>query len=37
MKVTAKWIREFVPGLTATPEEIARRLTGHGLEVESVT
>lgn len=37
MKVTRKWLQEFVPGLDAPAEEIARRLTAHGLEVESVT
>jgi len=36
MKFTLSWLKEFV-NFTATPEELAKRLTMAGLEVESVT
>src|SRR6185503_14235542 len=32
-----RWIRELVPGLDASPEEIGRRLTHAGIEVEAIT
>jgi phenylalanyl-tRNA synthetase beta chain len=35
VKITYTWMKEFVP-LTVTPEELGRRLTLAGLEVESV-
>src|SRR5262245_12971062 len=37
MKVSYRWIRELLPGLDASPEEIARRLTHAGIEVEGIT
>ena len=36
MKASLKWIHELLPGVTAGPDEIARRFTGAGLEVEGV-
>jgi phenylalanyl-tRNA synthetase beta chain len=36
MKASTKWLRELVPQLTASPLEIAARLTGAGLEVEGI-
>ena len=36
MKITHHWLREFVP-LTGSAAELGDRLTGQGLEVESVT
>jgi len=35
MKIPYSWLEEFVP-LTAAPDEVARRLTMVGLEVESI-
>jgi phenylalanyl-tRNA synthetase beta chain len=37
MKASYRWLKELVPGLTASPREVAQRLTGAGLEVEGVT
>ncbi|MRG93596.1 phenylalanine--tRNA ligase subunit beta [Polyangium spumosum] len=37
MKASYRWIRELVPGLDASPEEIGRRLTHAGIEVEAIT
>lgn len=34
MKASLKWIREIVPGLDASAEEIEERLTAAGIEVE---
>jgi len=36
MKASCRWIRELVPGLDASAEEIARRLTHAGIEVEAI-
>ena len=36
MRVPLSWLREFVPGLTATGDEIATALIRAGLEVEQV-
>ncbi|MFO0662316.1 MAG: phenylalanine--tRNA ligase subunit beta [Polyangiaceae bacterium] len=35
MKASYRWLRSLVPQLTATPEELAKKLTHAGLEVES--
>ena len=35
MKVTYNWLKDFV-NITASPEEIAERLTSAGMEVEEV-
>jgi phenylalanyl-tRNA synthetase beta chain len=37
MKASYRWLRELVPQLTASPEELAARLTGAGLEIEGMT
>ncbi len=37
MKASYRWLRELVPQLTASPRELADRLTGAGLEVEGMT
>jgi phenylalanyl-tRNA synthetase beta chain len=37
MKASYRWLRELVPQLTASPKELAARLTGAGLEVEGLT
>jgi phenylalanyl-tRNA synthetase beta chain len=37
MKASYRWIRELVPQLDASPNEVAARLTGAGLEVEGMT
>ena len=37
MKASYNWLRELVPQLTATPAELAAKLTGAGLEVEGMT
>ncbi len=37
MKASYRWLRELVPNLTASPEELAARLTGAGLAVDGVT
>ncbi len=34
MKASCNWIRSLVPGLTASPAEVASRFTAAGLEVE---
>ena len=34
MKASYRWLRSLVPQLTATPEELAEKLTQAGLEVE---
>lgn len=36
MKASYRWIRELTPGLDASPEKLAARLTHAGLEVEGV-
>jgi len=36
MKASYRWLRALVPGLTATPQEVADRFTRAGLEVEGV-
>lgn len=36
MKASCRWLRELVPGLDASAEEIARRLTHAGIEVEAI-
>lgn len=36
MRLSYNWLRELVPGLQASPEELATRLTSGGLEVESI-
>ena len=35
MKVTYNWIKEFLP-ITATPEDVAKKLTNAGMEVEEI-
>ncbi len=35
MRASFQWISSLVPGLQTTPEELAARLTGAGLEVEA--
>ena len=37
MKASYNWLRALLPGLTATPREVADRLTYAGLEVEGMT
>src|SRR5262245_27202795 len=37
MKASYTWLKELIPGLSATPEEVAARFTGAGLEVEATT
>jgi len=37
MKVSARWIRDLVPGLRATPGEMADRLALRGAPVEEIT
>src|SRR5262245_40037098 len=34
MKASYNWLRSLVPGLGASPNEVAERLTSSGLEVE---
>jgi phenylalanyl-tRNA synthetase beta chain len=36
MRVSYGWLRELLPDLTATPGEVAERLTNAGLEVEAL-
>jgi phenylalanyl-tRNA synthetase beta chain len=36
MKASYNWLRELVPQLTATPKDLAARLTSAGLEVEGI-
>lgn len=36
MKISAQWLRELLPDLKATPQEIADKLTNSGLEVEGI-
>lgn len=36
MKASVAWLRELAPGVSDSAEEIARRLTSVGLEVESI-
>jgi phenylalanyl-tRNA synthetase beta chain len=36
MKASYRWLRELVPQLTASPRELADRLTSAGLEVEGI-
>lgn len=37
MKASCRWLRELVPSLDASVDEIARRLTHAGIEVEGIT
>lgn len=37
MKASYRWLRELLPALTASPQEVATRFTHAGLEVEGVT
>lgn len=37
MKASYRWLRSLVPGLVATPEEVADKLTHAGIEVEGLT
>lgn len=37
MKASYRWLRALVPALTATPKELAERLTHAGLEVEATS
>lgn len=37
MKASYQWLRELVPQLTASPTELAARITAAGLEVEGIT
>jgi len=37
MRASYRWLRSLVPGLDASPSEIAERLTGAGIEVEGIT
>ena len=37
MKASYRWLRSLVPGLEASPSEIAERLTRAGIEVEGIT
>ncbi|MBI2340544.1 MAG: phenylalanine--tRNA ligase subunit beta [Deltaproteobacteria bacterium] len=36
MKISCRWLKEFLPALKASPRTIADRLTNTGLEVEAV-
>src|SRR5580704_16166697 len=36
MKASYRWLRALVPGLTASPAELAARFTAAGLEVEGM-
>src|SRR5580658_10668073 len=36
MKASYRWLRALVPGLTASPSELAARFTAAGLEVEGL-
>ena len=37
MKASYRWLKQLVPQLTATPHDLAARLTAAGLEVEGLT
>jgi phenylalanyl-tRNA synthetase beta chain len=37
MKASYRWLKELVPSLEASPQELAARLTAAGLEVEGIT
>ena len=37
MKASYRWLRALVPGLTASPDDLAARFTAAGLEVEGLT
>src|SRR5450755_3702021 len=37
MKASYRWLRALVPGLTASPAELAARFTAAGLEVEGMS
>src|SRR5688572_5647887 len=37
MKASYRWLRELVPSVDVSPRELAKRLTGAGLEVEGLT
>lgn len=36
MKISYRWLKEFIPGLKTSPKTIAQKLTDVGLEVEGV-
>ncbi|MCB9601112.1 MAG: phenylalanine--tRNA ligase subunit beta [Sandaracinus sp.] len=36
MRVSYRWLKELLPGLEATPDEVAEKLTSVGLEVEEM-
>jgi phenylalanyl-tRNA synthetase beta chain len=36
MKASYRWLRELLPGLDASPSEVAARLTGAGIDVEGM-
>jgi phenylalanyl-tRNA synthetase beta chain len=37
MKASYRWLKELLPGLTASPRDLADKLTGSGLEVEAMS
>jgi phenylalanyl-tRNA synthetase beta chain len=37
MKASYRWLRSLVPQMTASPQDLAARLTSAGLEVEAIT
>ena len=37
MRVSYRWLRDLLPGLDASPTEVAERLTSAGLEVEGIS
>lgn len=37
MRASYRWLRSLVPGLEASPDEIAEKLTGAGIEVEGIS
>src|SRR6188768_1247657 len=37
MRVSYNWIRELLPALAASPEEVAARLSGAGLAVDGIS
>lgn len=37
MLVSYKWLKELVPNLTATPDELEQKMSTSGIEVEGVT
>ena len=36
MRVSYRWLKELLPGLQASPDEVAEKLTSIGLEVEEL-